>query len=143
MGSTLLCSKVRQLQAPEEVRSAQLFFGPKCFQVGLAEWCLLLAGWDGQSVPIAALPLLHGEEPQKDIYMNIFTIYLYCKLLFMQALKETCSSLCFSTVFHYFQSLLKPIGSRQRGPSVPPTTLVRPGAAPGSSERPGEVWTRP
>lgn len=45
-GSTVPCAKVIQLLPPDEV--------------GLAEWCLLLAGWDGQSIPIAAVPLLHG-----------------------------------------------------------------------------------
>eukprot|EP00434_Breviolum_minutum_P036515 symbB.v1.2.032357.t1/scaffold3874.1/size48982/2 len=45
-GSTVPCAKVLQLLPPDEV--------------GLAEWCLLLAGWDGQSIPIAAVPLLGG-----------------------------------------------------------------------------------
>lgn len=45
-GSVLRCSSMNSLLMPDEV--------------GLAEWCLLLAGWDGRMLPVAAVPLVHG-----------------------------------------------------------------------------------
>lgn len=51
-GSTVPCEQVLQLLPPDEI--------------GLAEWCLLLAGWDGRRVPIAAVPLIHGASLPPD-----------------------------------------------------------------------------
>eukprot|EP00930_Biecheleria_cincta_P086328 TRINITY_DN7563_c0_g3_i1.p1 TRINITY_DN7563_c0_g3~~TRINITY_DN7563_c0_g3_i1.p1 ORF type:complete len:1135 (+),score=186.80 TRINITY_DN7563_c0_g3_i1:47-3451(+) len=47
-GAVLRCSHVDKLLTAEELDAAS--------------WCLLLAGWDGSMLPVAAIPLKHGPD---------------------------------------------------------------------------------
>lgn len=47
-GAVLRCSHMDKLLTAEEL--------------DIASWCLLLAGWDGNMIPVAAIPLSHGSD---------------------------------------------------------------------------------